>query len=78
VAQAKRLYRNLAEDPELLAALLLFGSSQRIITRFQRQGQEVLGWDLEGREVARVPFTEPVVIREHFDDRRGVYRHNTT
>jgi len=50
VAQAKRLYRSLGEDPQLLAALLLFGASQRIITRFERRDKEVIGWDVDGRE----------------------------
>lgn len=80
VGRAKALYRALGrpENRRLLAALLLFGATNRIIERFDVQGDEAVGWDLNGSEVARVPFTEPVYIRDHFDARYGVFRHNTT
>ena len=42
------------------------------------EGDVAIGWDAEGHEVARVPFTEPTVIREHYDEKYDVYRHNTT
>jgi nitrate reductase / nitrite oxidoreductase, beta subunit len=78
VSHAKDLYRNAREDRELLGAQLLFGASPRLISRFAVQGDEVVGWDVDDREVARVPFVEPVYIREHHDRRHGAYRHNTT
>jgi nitrate reductase beta subunit len=80
VERAKELYYNLGapENKQLLGALLLFGSSDRIIDRFEVQGEEAVGWDLNGSEVARVPFTEPVYVRDHFDETHDVYRHNTT
>ncbi len=78
VEHAKELYYSLGEDKKLLGALLLFGSSQRIIDRFDVQGEEAVGWDIDGKEVARVPFVEPVYIREHYDATHDVYRHNTT
>ena len=78
VEAAKETYRNLKDDPQLLGALMLFGSSNRIIVRYEVRGDEVLGWDVDGLEVARVPFTEPTYIREHHDAARDVYRHNTT
>jgi len=37
-----------------------------------------VGWDDHGNEIARVPFTEPVYVREHWDAKFGAYRHNTT
>ncbi|MBT8486373.1 MAG: dehydrogenase [Phycisphaerales bacterium] len=80
VERSKQLYRSLG-DPEnrtLLGALLLFGASSRIIERFEVQGEEAVGWDRNGTEVARVPFTEPVYVREHYDEQFDVYRHNTT
>lgn len=77
VEQAKELYRSLGDDRQLLGALLLFGASPRIITRFEVQGDEAVGWDVKGDEVARVPFTEPIHHRPHHDDKHGVYRHNT-
>jgi nitrate reductase beta subunit len=78
VEQSKQIYRQLASDRQLLGALLLSGASQRIITKFKVEGDEVIGWAENGDEVARVPFTEPVYIREHFDEVHDVYRHNTT
>ena len=78
VAEAKALYREAAQDKELLGALLLSGATNRMITRFKVQGSEAVGWDDEGTEVARVPFTEPIYIRDHHDRRFDVYRHNTT
>jgi nitrate reductase / nitrite oxidoreductase, beta subunit len=77
VAAAKELYRNLAYDRKLLGALLLFGATNRIITRFDVEGDEAVGWDMNGDEAARVPFTEPIYKREHYDERHAVYRHNT-
>jgi nitrate reductase beta subunit len=71
------MYRNLKNDKTLLGALMLFGASPRIITRFEVQGEEAVGWDVEGAEVARVPFTEPTYFRKHFDEQHGAYRHNT-
>ncbi len=80
VERSKQLYRNLGapQNRKLLGALLLFGASSRIIERFEVQGEESVGWDRNGTEVARVPFTEPVFVRDHFDEKHDVYRHNTT
>ncbi len=78
VQEAKDMYRNVPNDPTLLGALLLFGSTNRIIDRFEIQGNQAVGWDLTGAEVARVPITEPTFIRKHFDIVHNVYRHNTT
>lgn len=77
VEAAKELYRQLAYDKKLLGALLLFGASSRILTRFEVQGEYAVGWDVDGVEAARVPFTEPVYHRDHYDTRHGSYRHNT-
>ena len=80
VEYAKELYRNLGapENRDLLGALLMFGASNRIIDRYEVQGEEAVGWDVNGTEVVRVPFTEPTRVREHYDARYDVYRHNTT
>jgi nitrate reductase beta subunit len=78
VKAAKETYRNLNRDKQLLGALLLSGASDRIVEKFKVEGKEVIGWDGKGNEVARVPFTEPQYVREHFDASRDVYRHNTT
>ena len=80
VEESKRLYQNLRNENEkkLLGAMMLFGASRRIIVRFEVRENEVIGWDTEGIEVARVPFTEPSYVREHYDAKYEVYRHNTT
>jgi nitrate reductase / nitrite oxidoreductase, beta subunit len=74
VDQAKALYRNLSQDRKLLGAMLLFGATTRILTRFEIQGDEVVGWDIDGVEAARVPFTEPFYERSHYDEKHDVYR----
>lgn len=77
VEAATKLYSTLKTDRKLLGALLLFGASNRLITRFEVRGELIHGWDVDGKEVARVPFTEPSWVRESFDEKHGVFRHNT-
>ncbi len=77
VESTKQLYRSLKDDRQLLGAMMLFGASDRIITRFAIQGDEAVGWDVDDQEVARVPFTEPTYLRSHFDENAQAYRHNT-
>jgi len=76
--EAKALYKQVKDDKQLLGALLLFGASNRIIEKFKVEGDEAIGWDIDGKEVARVPFTEPHYVHDNYDERHGVYRHNTT
>ncbi len=78
VAQAKEMYRNLKDDKQLLGALLLSGANTRLIDKYKVEGDEVIAWDSNGEEVARVPFTEPTYVRDFYDKRHDVYRHNTT
>ena len=78
VAEAKRLYREAKQDKTLLGAMLLFGSSDRIIERFEVKEKEVVGFDGRGDEVSRVPFEEPQYVRAAQDATHGAYRHNCT
>jgi nitrate reductase beta subunit len=78
VEKAKAMYRGLKDDPKLLGALLLSGASNRVITRYEVKGKEAIGYDINDAEVSRVPFTEPVYVREPLDRVHNVYRHNTT
>jgi len=78
VTAAKELYRKVKDDRKLLGALLLFGSTNKIMDRFALEGDEVVGWNEAGDEVTRVPFTEPSWVRDHYDAAHDVYRHNTT
>jgi nitrate reductase beta subunit len=77
VEESKRLYRNLIEDREMLGAMMIFGSTNRLITRFKVTENEAIGWDVDDKEVTRVPFNEPHFIREHHDDHHDAYRTNT-
>ncbi len=77
VEAAKDLYRSLKDDKQLLGALMLFGASPRILTRFAVQGNEAVGWDVDDVECVRVPLTEPTYFRQHYDERFGAYRQNT-
>ncbi len=77
VDKAIEVYRTAKDDPELLAALLLFGASERTIHTFAARDGMTLGFDEKGAEVARAPIKEPVYIRPYFDEAREVYRHNT-
>jgi len=77
VDAAKDLYRNLAKDRELLGCMLLFGSSNRILTRFAVTDREAIGWDVDGKEVTRIPFTESTFVREVHDVRHDAFRTNS-
>jgi len=77
VDQAIDTYRASATDPDLTGLLTLFGSTQRIVPRWKREGEMVIGLDESGSEIVRVPMREPVHIREAFDVARGVPRNNT-
>ncbi|GIW73109.1 MAG: hypothetical protein KatS3mg102_2651 [Planctomycetota bacterium] len=78
VEQAIATYRSAPNDRELLAALLMFGNTPRILHRFAAEQDGAVGYDGEGKEVVRVPYTEPFFARELFDQERQVYRHNVT
>ncbi|MBI2060985.1 MAG: dehydrogenase [Nitrospirae bacterium] len=69
-------YRAAKDDKDLLAALLLFGSSDQTLGSFRREGEMAVGLNTNGQEVVRVPLKEPVYIRPYFDKENNVYRHN--
>jgi nitrate reductase beta subunit len=75
---AVNTYRKVHSDKKLLAALLLFGNSPQIITKFKVEKEEAVGYNSKGDEVLRVPFTEPFFQRPFFDEKNEVYRINTT
>jgi nitrate reductase / nitrite oxidoreductase, beta subunit len=77
VDRAVETYRGAADDPDLAALFCLFGSTSRVVPRWKRQGDVVLGFEEDGTEIVRVPVKEPVFIREAFDVARGVQRTNT-
>jgi nitrate reductase beta subunit len=70
-------YRGAADDPDLAGLLCLFGATERVVPRWKRSGDTVLGLEEDGTEIVRVPLEEPVFIRKAFDVARGVTRTNT-
>lgn len=77
VDESEKLYKAMKDDPKLLGCFLLFGNTPKIMTRFEIQGHEAVGFNEEGEEVARVPFTEPIHKRPRYDEKEKVFRHNT-
>jgi nitrate reductase / nitrite oxidoreductase, beta subunit len=78
VERAIETYRQAADDPRLLGALLLFGASPYIIHHFTVQGDRAIGYDEDRRELVRVPLREPVITRPAYDAQAGTYRTNIT
>ena len=78
--EAIATYRRAMEgdDQELLGALVLAVSTDRIIDRFEVAGDEVAGFAEGGEEVVRVPLKEPIIERAAFDESLNVYRYNIT
>jgi nitrate reductase beta subunit len=76
VDQAIKTYRAAANDPDLAGLLGLFGCTERVIPRWRRQGDTVLGMDEGRKEIIRVPMREPVYALPAFDSKYGVVRTN--
>jgi nitrate reductase / nitrite oxidoreductase, beta subunit len=76
VDAAVAAYRNAPNDDDLAGLLGLFGSTESVMTRWVRQGQEVAGVDDRGTTLVRVPLKEPVVERAAFDRVYQIMRHN--
>jgi nitrate reductase beta subunit len=57
--------------------MVLMGSTDRIMHRFQVEKGMATGFNEAGTELVRVPVTEPVVERPAYDERVGSVRHNT-
>jgi len=75
---AVELYRNANKDKELLGALLLFGSTEKIIHSYRVEGHLSIGLNENGEEIVRVPFTEPVFIRPFKIEETQTYLYNNT
>lgn len=78
--KATETYRNMraGKEPELRGLLLLFVSTNKILSKFSVTADEAIGYDEKGADVVRVPLTEKPVKREFYDSTRNVYRHNMT
>jgi nitrate reductase beta subunit len=75
-AAAVKAYRSAPNDPDLSALLCLFGSTESIVHRWDRQGETVLGMNEKGAAVVRVPMKEPVLVRAAFDTKYQIIRTN--
>ncbi len=78
VERAMETYRAIRDDSELLGAMLLFGATDRWISKFRVRNGWAFGYDEKGSELVRVPLKEPSYIRPLFDTVQQTYRHNTT
>ena len=76
VDAALATYRNAPRDKDLAGLLTLFGSTELIVAKWKRAGEQILGYDENNREIIRVPLSEPTLIRQAFDAARGVARTN--
>ena len=76
VDRAIKTYLNAKNDRKLLGAMLLFGSTNKIIHRFRVDKNYAYGYDDKGNLISKVPFKEPVYIRPLYDKKRDVYRHS--
>jgi nitrate reductase beta subunit len=76
VDRAIKTYRAAADDPDLAGLLGLFGCTEKILPRWRRQGDTVIGLDDSRQEIVRVPMREPVYVLPAFDGKYGVVRTN--
>jgi nitrate reductase beta subunit len=74
--EAVKTYRALSGDADLTGLLCLFGSTERVMPRWKRDGEWILGLEEGGAEIVRVPLREPVHIREAFDVKHQIARVN--
>jgi nitrate reductase beta subunit len=78
VEEAIATYRRAKEDKQLLAVLLLFGSTPEIIHTYKVEDRSAVGYDEKGIELVRVPLREPIHVRVVYDEQRQTYRSNMT
>ncbi|MDD5301205.1 MAG: dehydrogenase [Gallionella sp.] len=80
VENAIKQYRNAGKDKELLAALILFGNTEKISDTFKYDAKtdEAVSYDEKGKEIVRVPCTEPIYIRKVLNAKSGAFLTNNT
>ncbi len=78
---AVKLYKKAKDDKKLIGLLMLFGSTDKIVNKFKVESKNsggiegfCTGFNEDGKEIAKVPLKEPIVIREEYDDQRDVHR----
>ena len=78
VDAAIKTYRDMAKnnDMDLMGLLGLFGSTDRMMTKWKRVGETITGLDDDGNLQVSVPLREPVHIRPAYDKQYQVTRQN--
>jgi hypothetical protein len=56
--------------------LSLFGSTESVMTRWARRGEEIVGFDDAGATLTKVPLYEPVHVRAGYDKVYKIIRVN--
>lgn len=77
VQDAIKAYRELKNDPIAQGLLMLMGSTDRIMRRFEVKDGQAYGFDEAGAELVSVPVTQSQVTRVPFDTSLGALRTNT-
>jgi len=63
-------------DDDLTGLLGLFGSTEQVLSRWNRSGDSITGFNDKGEEAVRVPLREPVNIRPAYDKLYQITRVN--
>ncbi len=74
--KAVETYRSAVDDPDLGGLMGLFGCTEKVVPRWKRSGDSILGLEENGDEIVRVPMREPVFIRQAFDQKYQIARTN--
>ena len=77
VGKAIETYKNIKDSQTLKGLLVVFGSFEKILHSFKVDRSYAYGYDEKGKEVIKVPVTEPIYVRDVFDKDLKAYRHNT-
>jgi nitrate reductase beta subunit len=75
-AEAMKTYRSAAKDSDLAGLLCLFGCTERMVPRWKRVGEKVIGSDEKGAPLIDIPLSEPVHVRSAFDAKNQLVRIN--
>jgi nitrate reductase beta subunit len=73
---AIKTYRAAPNDLDVAGLLALFGSSERLMPRWRREDDWVVGMDEQDVEIVRVPLREPVHVGPAYDELYQIARVN--
>jgi nitrate reductase beta subunit len=78
VDEAVTTYAAAKDDPPLVGLMMLFGATERIVSRFEVRDEIAYGFDDKGQEIVNVPLREPTFVREYFDNINETFHLNVT